>query len=64
VVEGEVDGELAVELGAEARVLFPAGQGVAVNAEGLGDDGAGVAQEEEAGRGELDGLEGVAAGWG
>jgi hypothetical protein len=60
VVEGEVDGELAVELGAEAGVLFPAGEGVAVDSEGLGDDGGGVAEEEEAGGGELDGLEGVA----
>ena len=58
VVEGEVEGELAVELRLESGVALPAGDGVGVDAEGLGDHGDGMAEEEEAGGGALDGFEG------
>ena len=51
----EVD--LAAELGLEAQDLFPAGDGVGIDAQGGGDGGDGVAGEEEAGGGELVGVE-------
>jgi hypothetical protein len=52
----EVD--LAAEFGLEAGVLFPAGDGVRIDAEGGGDGGDGLAGEEKAGGGELVGVEG------
>jgi hypothetical protein len=62
VVEGEVEGEEVVDFGLEAGFALPAGEGVGVDAEGLGDDGDGVAEEEEAGGGALDGFEGAGGG--
>jgi hypothetical protein len=51
----EVD--LAAELGLEARIFFPAGDGVGIDAQGGGGGGDGVACEKEAGGGELVGVE-------
>jgi hypothetical protein len=50
---------LAAELVLEAAVALPAGDGVGVNVEDLGDRVGGVAGEEEAGGGELVGSEGA-----
>jgi hypothetical protein len=62
VVEGEVEGEEVVDFVLEAGVALPAGEGVGVDAEGLGDDGGGVAEKEEAGGGALDGFERAGGG--
>jgi hypothetical protein len=51
--------EEVAELGLEAGAALPAGEGVAVDVEGLGDRGGGVAGDEEAEGAELVGGEGA-----